>query len=74
MKQSSLALVAATLLAAVGMSLPSQAQTQNQAPSPARSRSEEVLERWNDIGNKLVAMAKDFPEDKYDFKVQKDQQ
>ena len=73
MKRSSLALVAATLLAAVGMSLPSQAQTQNQAPSPARSRSDEMLDRWNDIGNKLVAMAKDFPEDKYDFKVQKDQ-
>jgi hypothetical protein len=28
---------------------------------------------WNDIGNKLMAMAKDFPEDKYDFKRQKDQ-
>jgi hypothetical protein len=32
-----------------------------------------MLDRWNDIGNKLVAMAKDFPEDKYDFKVQKDE-
>ena len=73
MKRSSLVLVAVTLLAAVGMSLPSQAQTQNQAPSPARSRSDEMLATWNDIGNKLVAMAKDFPEDKYDFKVQKDQ-
>ncbi len=73
MKRSSLALVAITLLAAVGMSLPSQAQTQDKAPSPARSRSDEMLDRWNDIGNKLVAMAKDFPEDKYDFKVQKDQ-
>src|SRR5258707_3796147 len=73
MKRSLLALVAATLLAAVGMSLHSQAQTQNRAPSPARSRSDEMLDRWNDIGNKLVAMAKDFPEDKYDFKVQKDQ-
>jgi hypothetical protein len=28
---------------------------------------------WNSIGNKLIAMAQDFPEDKYDFKVQKDQ-
>src|SRR5271169_473330 len=73
MKRSSLALVAVTLLAAVGMSLHSQAQTQNQPPSPARSRSDEMLDRWNDIGNKLVAMTKDFPEDKYDFKVQKDQ-
>src|SRR2546425_4135926 len=73
MKRSSLALVAVTLLAAVGMSLHGLAQAQNQAPSPARSRSDEMLDRWNDIGNKLVAMAKDFPEDKYDFKVQKDQ-
>jgi uncharacterized damage-inducible protein DinB len=73
MKRSSLALVAVTLLTAAGMSLYGQAQTQNQAPRPARSRSDEMLERWNDIGNKLVAMAKDFPEDKYDFKVQKDQ-
>jgi uncharacterized damage-inducible protein DinB len=73
MKRSSLALIAATLLAAVGMSLHSQAQAQNQAPSQARSRSDEMLDRWNDIGNKLVAMAKDFPEDKYDFKLQKDQ-
>ena len=72
MKRSSVALAVVTLLAAA-MSLHGQAQTQNQAPSPARSRSDEVLDRWNDIGNKLVAMAKDFPEDKYDFKVQKDQ-
>ena len=32
-----------------------------------------MLDMWNDIGNKLVAMAQDFPEDKYDFKLQKDQ-
>jgi len=32
-----------------------------------------MLDRWNDIGNKLVAMAQDFPEDKYDFKLQKDE-
>jgi len=30
-----------------------------------------MLDRWNDIGNKLIAMAQDFPEGKYDFKVQK---
>ena len=73
LKRLSLALVAVTLLAGVGMDLHGQAQKQNQPPSPARSRSEEMLDRWNDIGNKLVAMAKDFPEDKYDFKMQKDQ-
>jgi hypothetical protein len=67
------ALVAVTLLAAVGTGNHSRAQTQNQPPAPARSRSEEMLYMWNDIGNKLIAMAQDFPEDKYDFKVQKDQ-
>ena len=73
MKRSVPALVAVTLIAALGMSLHSPAQTQNQPPSPARSRSDEMLDRWNDIGNKLIAMAEDFPEDKYDFTVQKDQ-
>jgi len=73
MKRSSLALVAATLLATVGLSLNGRAQTPNQAPGPARSRSDEMLDRWNDIGNKLVAMARDFPEDKYDFRIPKDQ-
>ena len=72
MRRCALALVAVCLLVA-GMNLHSQAQTQNQPPSPARSRSDEMLDRWNDIGNKLVAIAQDFPEDKYDFKVQKDE-
>ena len=73
MKRSSLALVAVTLLAVVGTSLYSQGQPQNQAPSPARSRADETLAMWNSIGNKLIAMAQDFPEDKYDFKLQKDE-
>jgi uncharacterized damage-inducible protein DinB len=68
-----LAPVAITLLVSVGTNLPSQAQTQNQPPSRARSRSDEMLDRWNEIGNKLIAMAQDFPEDKYEFKVQKDE-
>jgi uncharacterized damage-inducible protein DinB len=68
-----LTLVAGTLLAIVATSLPGQGQAQNQAPAPVRSRAEETLERWNDIGNKLIAMAQDLPEDKYDYKLQKDQ-
>jgi len=72
MKRSVLALLALTLLVA-GTTPRSPAQAQNQSPSPARSRAEETLERWNDIGNKLIAMAQDFPEDKYDYKLQKDQ-
>ncbi len=73
MKRSVLARIAVTLMAIAGMSLCSQTQTQNQPPSPAKSRSDEMLDRWNAIGNKLVAMAQDFPEDKYDFKLQKDE-
>jgi uncharacterized damage-inducible protein DinB len=73
MKRTSLAVVAVALLTFGGTTLYGQGQSQNQAPRPAVSRSEEMLERWNDIGNKLLAMARDFPEDKYDFKLQKDQ-
>jgi hypothetical protein len=72
-KKSRIALAAVLLLTVAATRLESQGQTQNQPPSPARSRSEEILDRWNDIGNKLIAMAQDFPEDKYDFKVQKDE-
>src|SRR6202035_3105299 len=38
------------------------------APKPAVGLSQAVLDQWNEIGRKLVAMAEDFPEDKYDFK------
>jgi hypothetical protein len=66
-KRSGVTLAAFTLLAAVTTS---QGQSNSQA---ARSRADETVEWWNHIGNKLIAMAKDFPEDKYDFKVQKDE-
>lgn len=42
------------------------------APGPAPSPSEAVLESWNDIGRKLIAMAGDFPEDKLSYKPQAD--
>ena len=73
MKRFFLVLLAATLLPVAGTNLYGQGQSQNQAPLPARSRADEMLDRWNDIGNKLIAMARDFPEDKYDYKLQKDQ-
>jgi len=69
--KSRLPLVAIALLTFVGRNV--YGQTQNQAPHPARSRSDEMLEMWNGIGNKLVGMAQDFPEDKYDFRLQKDE-
>jgi len=71
MKKLLLTLFAVTLIAVIAPSLRGQAQ--NPPPQPAHSRADELLDRWNDIGNKLIAMAQDFPEDKYDFKVQKDE-
>jgi DinB superfamily len=73
MKRSWLTLVGVTLVAVTGTGLCSQGQTQNEAQRPAGSRADETLDMWNEIGNKLVAMAQDFPEDKYDFKLQKDE-
>jgi uncharacterized damage-inducible protein DinB len=73
MKRFSPALIAVVLLGICGTLYGRGRSQQNQAPRPAASRSEEMLDRWNDIGNKLVAMAQDFPEDKYDFKLQKDE-
>jgi uncharacterized damage-inducible protein DinB len=72
-RRSGLALFAVALFAVVGTSHSSQGQVQDQAPRPAYSRADEMLEVWNAIGNKLVAMAQDFAEDKYDFKLQKDE-
>lgn len=37
-------------------------------PKPAVSPSQSLLDTWNYVGHKLIAMAEDFPEDKYDFK------
>jgi uncharacterized damage-inducible protein DinB len=66
MRRSSIALAAVALFAA-------SLHGQSQAPGAVRSRAEETLEWWNHIGQKLIAMAKDFPEDRYDFRVQKDE-
>jgi uncharacterized damage-inducible protein DinB len=48
--------------------LTSVAWTQDSAKTAALSPSQAVLAAWNDVGRKLIAMAEDFPEDKYDFK------
>jgi uncharacterized damage-inducible protein DinB len=63
--------VAAAILAAAALALPARAQDamkKDAAVKPAASPSQAVLEGWNDVGRKLIAMAEDFPEDKLDFK------
>lgn len=64
----------AILLAGIGSArLYGKSRAQDQAVAQVRSHAEETLEWWNQVGKKLIAMAKDFPEDKYGFKVQKDE-
>jgi uncharacterized damage-inducible protein DinB len=62
-KQMMIKLTIVVLLAGV---LPVAAQ--NVAAKAALSPSQAVLASWNEIGRKLIAMAEDFPEDKYDFR------
>jgi len=59
----------AGLALAMGMAvLPAVAQeaAKKEPPKPAPSPSQAVLEQWNDIGRKLIMIAEDLPEDKYD--------
>lgn len=64
LKACSLFLAASLVTAAAG----AQAPAKGTAPKPSDSPSKVLLDSWNDIGRKLIAMAEDMPEDKYDFK------
>ena len=63
----------AALAFAIGMLVPPTfakgAGEKSESSKPAPSASQVVLAQWNDIGRKLIAMAEDFPEDKYEFKA-----
>ena len=59
-------------LVAILFVLPASAQDSAKSaapPNPAASPSAALLKQWNEIGRKLIAMAEDFPENKYDFKA-----
>jgi hypothetical protein len=45
---------------------------EGQPPPQQKTPSEAVLENWNDVGNRLVTMAQDWPEDKYTYQLSKD--
>jgi hypothetical protein len=64
--------IAVVVFAASVFVAPLQSQEtpkKNPIPKPAPGPSEALLSNWNEIGRKLIAMAEDFPEDKYDFKA-----
>src|ERR1700735_2895567 len=47
-------------------------RAQDAAAKKTKTPSESVLESWNDVGNRLITMAEDWPEDKYTFKLTTD--
>jgi len=47
-------------------------RAQDAAAKKTKTPSEAVLESWNDVGNRLVTMAEDWPEDKYTYKLTPD--
>ena len=70
-----LACLAAAGLAVVFAVAPVVAQNDakpKEPPKPAFGPSAAVLDQWNDIGRKLIAIAEDLPEDKYDYKPNPD--
>ncbi len=69
--KKSFPLLALLSVALVLLTVPCMAHAASvkETPKAAKSPSAEVLAAWNDIGRRLVDMAEDFPEDKYDFKT-----
>src|SRR5215472_9525669 len=45
------------------------ATQKSEALKPAPGSTDALLAQWNEVGRKLIAMAEDFPEEKYDFKA-----
>src|SRR5580700_2523697 len=41
----------------------------NAAPKKPLTPTEAIVANWNDVGGRLVTMAEDWPEDKYDYKL-----
>jgi uncharacterized damage-inducible protein DinB len=71
LKMTRVRLLPAVIFAACILVAPARSQDMQKpgaAPKPVPGASEAVLEQWNDIGRKLIAMAEDFPEDKYSYK------
>ena len=59
-------------IALLAFAFPAHAQDamkQDAADKPAEPEVKVVLDSWNEIGRKLIAMAEDFPEDKYELQA-----
>jgi uncharacterized damage-inducible protein DinB len=57
--------VPALLLSLAGTTHAQEGAQPKTPPTPTQA----ILENWNDVGNRLVTMAQDWPEDKYTYKL-----
>ena len=73
MKRALFAVMALALLAGVAL-MPGPAQAQQQQPDPPQSWDEAAVRSFNNVHNKLIAMAKDakYPADKEGYKPHAD--
>jgi hypothetical protein len=51
---------------------PQDTAQKKEAPKAVATESQIVLAQWNEIGRKLIAIAEDLPENKYDYKPNPD--
>jgi uncharacterized damage-inducible protein DinB len=65
---SRFAIVLIPLLAILGQAGAAQAQT----PTPDPTLRDALLRHWSEVGDKIVKMAEEFPEDKYEFRPVKE--
>jgi uncharacterized damage-inducible protein DinB len=61
-------LTRSVVLAVASSVLSTLASPAGAQPKPPANSREMLLNHWNDIGDKVVKMAEEFPEQKYDFK------
>jgi hypothetical protein len=52
----------------LGFACTAHAQEGSQPKTP-QTPTQAVLENWNDVGNRLITMAQDWPEEKYTYKL-----
>jgi len=62
------ALLVACLFAVSAFAGVPSAHAQSSPPKDSAAPAQTLVEGWNDIGGRLVTMAKDWPEDKYDYR------
>jgi uncharacterized damage-inducible protein DinB len=68
MKRALATFALAAVAALLTLAIYAQDLTNQKPPNIALTSSQAVLQSWNGIGRKLIAMAEDFPEEKYDFR------